>query len=66
VAEKALREGIVVGIEPWEIAAAFWGTVTGIVLLSMGGSQTVFSRSTREELVEKAVWILYKGMQKAG
>jgi hypothetical protein len=32
----------------------------------MGGSQTVFSRSTREELVEKAVWILYKGMQKAG
>jgi AcrR family transcriptional regulator len=66
VAEKAIEEGIVAGIEPWEIAAAFWGTVTGIVLLSMGGSQTVFSRSTREELVEKAVWILYKGMQKAG
>ena len=66
VAEKAIREGIVTGIDPWEIAAAFWGTVTGIVLLSMGGSQTVFSRGTREELVEKAVWILYKGMQRAG
>ena len=66
VAEKAISEGIVTGIDPLEIAAAFWGTVTGIVLLSMGGSQTVFSRSTREDLVEKAVWILYKGMQKAG
>jgi AcrR family transcriptional regulator len=65
VAEKAISEGIVSGIEPWEIAAAFWGTVTGIVLLSMGGSQTVFTRSTREELVEKAVWILFAGMQKS-
>ena len=63
VAEKAISEGIISGIEPWEIAAAFWGTVTGIVLLSMGGSQTVFTRSTREDLVEKAVWILYQGMQ---
>jgi TetR/AcrR family transcriptional regulator len=66
VAEKALSEGIVSGIQPWEIAAAFWGTVTGIVLLSMGGSQTVFTRSSREELVEKAVWILYAGMKTTG
>ncbi len=66
VAEKALAEGIVAGIDPLEIAAAFWGTVTGIVLLSMGGSQTVFTRSSREELVEKAVWILYSGMRQTG
>ena len=66
IAEKAISEGIISGIEPWEIAAAFWGTVTGIVLLSMGGSQTVFTRSTREDLVEKAVWILYEGMQTTG
>lgn len=66
VAEKAISEGIVSGIEPWEIAAAFWGTATGIVLLSMGGSQTVFTRSTREDLVEKAVWILYEGMKSTG
>jgi len=63
VAEKALAEGLISGLDPWEVAASFWGAVTGIVLLSMGGSQTVFTRRTREELVAKAVWLLYAGMK---
>ena len=63
VAEKAQAEGLMGDMDPWEVAAAFWGTATGIILLSMGGSQTVFSRSNREELVKKAVWLLFAGLQ---
>jgi AcrR family transcriptional regulator len=64
VADKALREGMVSGMQPWEMAAAFWGAVTGVILLSMGGSQTVFARETREELAEKTVWNLFEGMKR--
>ncbi|HUU01516.1 MAG TPA: TetR/AcrR family transcriptional regulator [Myxococcota bacterium] len=63
VAEKALASGMIRGIDPWEVAASFWGVVTGIILLSLGGSQTVFTRHNREELVAKAVWIMYAGMR---
>jgi hypothetical protein len=64
VAQKAKDEGLIGGdIEPWEVAATFWGAATGIILLSMGGSQTVFGDTTREELVEKAVWLLFAGLQ---
>lgn len=62
IAEKARKEGIIGDVDPWEVAAAFWGAATGIILLSMGGSQTVFSRQTREELVEKSVWLLFAGL----
>jgi AcrR family transcriptional regulator len=66
VAEKAIAQGKIVGLDPWEVAASFWGAVTGIVLLSLGGSQTVFTRRSREELVAKAVWLLYAGMRRTG
>ena len=64
VAQKAIDAGMIVDVDPWEIAAIFWGAVTGVLLLSMGGSQTVFTRKTREELVEKTTWIIYEGFQK--
>ena len=62
-AQKALDEGLVEGMEPLEMAAAFWGAVTGVILLSLGGSQTVFTRQTREALAAKTVWHLFEGMR---
>lgn len=64
VVKKAQADGLITGIDPWEMAAAFWGAATGIIQLSMGGSQTVFTRSSREELAAKAVLLLYEGAKK--
>jgi AcrR family transcriptional regulator len=63
-AERAMREGLIPPIDPWEAAGIFVGTATGIVLLSMGGSQTVFSREALESLVKKAIWTLWNGLQR--
>lgn len=61
--ERAAREGIVQGIDPWEAAGIIVGAATGIILLSMGGSQTVFSRKTLESLVTRAIWTLWRGLR---
>jgi AcrR family transcriptional regulator len=62
LAERAMREGIIADGDPWDTAGMFVGTATGIVLLSMGGSQTVFSRESLERLVKKAIWTFWRGM----
>ena len=64
ITERAIAEGIISGIDPWEVATLFWGTVTGIIFLSLGGSQTVFTRKTREELAKKGVQFLFEGLRK--
>ena len=63
IAKRAREEGLIGDVDPMEVASAFWGAATGIILLSMGGSQTVFSRSSREDLVEKAIWLIFAGLQ---
>ncbi len=63
VAERAIREKIVPPLDPWEAAGIFVGTVTGIILLSMGGSQTVFSKEALESLVFKAIWAIWTGLR---
>lgn len=64
VVDRAMATGLTPPLDRWETAVIFWGMVTGIILLSMGGSQTVFGRRTREGLVRKAVWILFEGLKK--
>jgi len=61
-AERAMREGRIPRSDPWDVAGIVVGTATGIILLSMGGSQTVFSKKTRESLVHKAIWTLWRGL----
>jgi len=63
VADKAVEQGLTPPIDRWETAVMFWGMATGIILLSLGGSQTIFGQRTREELIYKAVWILYEGLK---
>jgi len=62
-ARRAMQEGLVPSGDPWEVAGIFVGTATGIILLSMGGSQTVFSKKTLESLVQKAIWTLWRGLR---
>jgi len=62
-AETAMEKGIIPEVDPWEIAGIVVGSATGIVLLSMGGSQTVFSQKTLESLVKKAIWTLWQGLR---
>lgn len=63
--ERAIREGFVPRIDPWETAGILMGAATGIILLSMGGVQTVYSKETLESLVGKAVRILREGLRVA-
>jgi len=61
--ERAMRERYIRTVDPWETAGIFVGTATGIILLSMGGSQTVFSRDALEGLVKKATWTFWQGLR---
>ena len=63
VVDKGLVEGIVTDVDPWDVATIFWGQATGIILLSMGGVQTMFTRKSREELVRQAVSTLFNGIR---
>ena len=60
---RATEEGSIAAVDPWETAGIFVGTATGIVLLSMGGSQTVFSQKSLESLVKKAIRTFWRGLQ---
>lgn len=60
-ADRAMQEGRIPRADPWDVAGILVGTATGIILLSTGGSQTVFSKKTREALVHRAVWTLWRG-----
>jgi len=62
VVEKGIAEGIVPVVDPMEAAIVFWGTVTGIILLSLGGSQTVLP-DNRPDIIRQAVWVLYHGFK---
>jgi AcrR family transcriptional regulator len=62
-AERAMREGHIRQVNPWDAAGILVGTATGIVLLSMGGSQTVFTRERLESLATMAIRTFWRGLQ---
>lgn len=61
--ERAVRDGLIMDVDPWEAAGIFVGSATGIILLSMGGSQTVYTKKTRESLVKQAIRIYWQGLR---
>ncbi|MDY0002544.1 MAG: TetR/AcrR family transcriptional regulator [Polyangia bacterium] len=61
--ERAVGEGLIPKVDPWETAGILVGAATGIILLSMGGSQTVYSQRTREVLVRQAVRTFWRGLR---
>jgi AcrR family transcriptional regulator len=60
-AERAMREGIIPEIDPWEAAVAFFGTASGIIQL-FRGIQVIFSREALESIVRKTTWTLWRGL----
>lgn len=60
-AERAMREGIIPKIDPWEAAVAFFGTATGIIQL-FRGIQVIFSREALESIVRRTTWTLWRGL----
>jgi len=62
VVEKGIADGVVPAVDPLETAIVFWGTVTGIILLSLGGSQTILP-DNRMDIIRRAVWVLYHGFK---
>ena len=65
-AERAVRDQRIRAVDPWETAGILVGTATGIVLLSLGGSQTVFSKETLEDLTRSAVRTYWRGLSLGG
>lgn len=61
-AERAAADGLIDPGDPWETAGILTGAATGIIVLSMGGAQTVFSPQTRQALVRKAVKTMWRGL----
>lgn len=60
-AERAMREGIIPKMDPWEAAVAFFGSATGIIQL-FRGIQVIFSREALESIVRKTTWTLWRGL----
>ncbi|MBW2524082.1 MAG: TetR/AcrR family transcriptional regulator [Deltaproteobacteria bacterium] len=63
--ERAVGEGRIEPVDPWETAGILTGAATGIILLAMGGSQSVFTRQTRQTLARKAVTTIWRGLARA-
>ena len=60
-AERAMQEGVIPKIDPWEAAVAFFGTASGIIQL-FRGIQVIFSREALESIVRKTTWTLWRGL----
>ena len=61
LAGRAMRDGIIPEIDPWEVAVAFFGSATGIIQLFQG-IQVLFSRETLESLARKTTRMLCRGL----
>jgi AcrR family transcriptional regulator len=62
-AERAIGEGRMSAMDPWDAAGMFVGAATGVILLTMGGSQTVFAPKRLRDLVRRAVLTMWCGLQ---
>jgi AcrR family transcriptional regulator len=62
IVARGTQEGVIPEVDPVQTAVIFWGTVTGIILLSLGGSQTVVMRESREATIAMAVQMLFDGL----
>lgn len=62
--EKAMHQGIIADGDAWEISEIFFGSVVGIITLSMGGSQAMFSYENMKAKVRKMGSIVYQGLSR--
>jgi hypothetical protein len=60
--EQAMNQNIIAADNAWEVAEIFLGSVVGIITLSMGGSQAMFSYENMKSKVKKMGCIMHKGL----
>lgn len=61
--EEAMRQKIILPGDAWEVAEIFIGSVVGIIVLSMGGSQAMFSYENMKAKVRKMGHIAFRGLR---
>ena len=64
--EKAVKGNHIPSVDPMEAAGVFIGSVTGVILLSLGGSQSIFSRDTLESMARNGAQVMLQGLRGAG
>ncbi|HQP31280.1 MAG TPA: TetR/AcrR family transcriptional regulator [Deltaproteobacteria bacterium] len=64
--ERAMRSGLVPEGDAWEVAELFIGSVVGIIMLSMGGSQAMLSYDKMKLKVRKLGEIACRGLIRSG
>lgn len=64
--ERAMRSGLIPKGDAWEIAEIFIGSVVGIIMLSMGGSQAMLSYDKMKLKVRKLGEIACRGLIRSG
>jgi len=62
--EKAVHEKIIKKVDPWETSEIIIGSAVGIIVLSMGGSQTILSREKLKTKVKQMGQVFYQGLIK--
>lgn len=60
--ERAMRTGAIPAGDAWEVAEIFIGSVVGIIMLSMGGSQAMLSYDKMKLKVKKLGKIVCRGL----
>jgi AcrR family transcriptional regulator len=61
--DRAKAAGIVPEIDSWEAAGIFIGAVIGIIMLTMAGSQTVFTKERLGIMAGMAARLIWQGLQ---
>jgi len=64
--ERAMQDGLVPMGDAWEVAEIFIGSVVGIIMLSMGGSQAMLSYDKMIIKVRKLGEIACHGLIRSG
>ena len=64
--ERAIAAKQLPDVDPWETAGIIVGSVTGIILMTMAGSQSVYSQTSLESLARKAIWAYWRGLRLSG
>lgn len=62
--ERAIREKKIKKVDSWETSEIIIGSAVGIIVLSLGGSQTILSQEKLKNKVERMGQVFYQGLLK--
>ncbi|HNW30828.1 MAG TPA: TetR/AcrR family transcriptional regulator [Spirochaetota bacterium] len=62
--DRAIREKKIKNVDPWETSEIIIGSAVGIIVLSLGGSQTILSQEKLKIKVSRMWQVFYQGLKK--